>query len=449
MSSNTAIRINNITKSFHIYNRPADRLRQIINNKLSKIPGVRQKKYHTEFNALKNINIEIKKGEKVGIIGKNGSGKSTLLQIVAGTLSPTNGTIQTFGRIAALLELGSGFNPEFTGRENININATVLGLHPEEIKLRIDSIIEFADIGNFIDQPVKTYSSGMFVRLAFAVIAHVDADILIIDEALAVGDTFFNQKCMRFMNEFSKSGTIILVTHDAGTVTGFCDRAIWINQGEVVASGETKEVSERYLASIYGATPEEKKEDLVTSTSPEEISDFKDARLEFINSTNLRNDLEVFQFSPTSNQFGDGGAQVNAVALFNEKNSPLNWVVGGEIVTLKIKAKAKKTINQPIVGFVVKNKLGQTLFGENTYLYHLQRTPIIKVDDSLSAAFKFRMPIMPAGDYVISVAIADGTQESHNMLTWMHDALAFTSHTSSLSTGLIGIPMLEVIISRP
>ena len=189
--------------------------------------------FFREFWALKDVSFEVKRGETVGIIGRNGSGKSTLLQIICGTLSPTGGQVETHGRVAALLELGSGFNPEFTGRENVYMNGSVIGLSRDEIDTLFDDIVAFADIGEFIDQPVKTYSSGMYVRLAFAVIAHVNADTLVIDEALAVGDVFFVQKCMRFLRKFMDEGTIIFVSHDTGAVVNLCNRAFMLNKGQV------------------------------------------------------------------------------------------------------------------------------------------------------------------------------------------------------------------------
>jgi lipopolysaccharide transport system ATP-binding protein len=245
MSSDFAVRVETLSKCYHIYDRPHDRLLQML--------ARRRKKFYREFWALKNVSFEIKKGETVGIVGRNGGGKSTLLQMICGTLNPTAGNVQTNGRVAALLELGSGFNPEFTGRENIYLNASVLGLSNREIDERFDAIAAFADIGDFIEQPIKTYSSGMAVRLAFAVMAHVDADILVIDEALSVGDAFFTQKCMRFLHRFMKTGTIIFVSHDTGAVANLCDRAILLNQGEISKIGTPKEVCEVYLASLYQA----------------------------------------------------------------------------------------------------------------------------------------------------------------------------------------------------
>jgi len=240
------IRVQDISKCYKIYNTPGDRLKQFIIPKLFRVPVLRKLftpsnssplTFYKEFWALTDVSIEIKKGETVGIIGRNGSGKSTLLQIICGTLNPTCGSIQTNGRIAALLELGSGFNPEFTGRENVYMNAAVLGLSQDEIDARYDDIVAFADIGSFIEQPIKTYSSGMSLRLSFAVIANVDADILIIDEALAVGDALFSQKCMRFLRNFKENKTVLFVSHSSGAVVNLCDRALWLEKGKVQAIG--------------------------------------------------------------------------------------------------------------------------------------------------------------------------------------------------------------------
>src|SRR5690606_10580997 len=228
MCSDVAISVRNVGKTFRLYKRPQDRL----------LERFSRKRLFREFHALTDIDFEVQKGETVGIIGRNGSGKSTLLQLICGTLTPSIGEITVNGRVAALLELGAGFNPEFTGRENVFLNATILGLTHEEIEARLDDIFAFADIGDFIDQPVKTYSSGMYVRLAFAVIAHVDADVLIIDEALAVGDALFTQKCMRFLRRFREHGTILFVSHDSHAVTNLCERAVWLRDGHIRRVGK-------------------------------------------------------------------------------------------------------------------------------------------------------------------------------------------------------------------
>ena len=241
-SNNYAIELDSVSKCFFIYRNPADRLKQFILPRL----GIKKKCYD-EFWAVNGVSLNIKKGETVAIIGRNGSGKSTLLQMICGTLQPTCGTIKVNGKIAALLELGSGFNPEFTGRENVYLNAAVYGLTRSEIELKFNDIVKFADIGDFIDQPVKNYSSGMYVRLAFAVIAHVDADILVVDEALAVGDAVFTQKCMRFIRKFQENGTLIFVSHDMASVQNLCEKALWLNRGNSMKYVKSKDVGESYL----------------------------------------------------------------------------------------------------------------------------------------------------------------------------------------------------------
>ncbi|XAH22979.1 ABC transporter ATP-binding protein [Xylophilus sp. GW821-FHT01B05] len=246
-----AIRAQDLGKCYHIYDAPAMRLRQFILPRLRKLMGQAEHRYYRSFWALRGLGFEIRRGETVGIIGRNGSGKSTLLQMICGTLAPSAGEVETFGRIAALLELGSGFNPDYSGRENVYMNCTVLGLSKEQIDQRFDSIVGFADIGDFIDQPVKTYSSGMFARLAFAAAIHVDPEILIVDEALAVGDFAFQFKCLRRLKELAAGGcTVLFVTHDIEQVQRLCSRALYLRNGEAVFYGDAGEACSRYLADV-------------------------------------------------------------------------------------------------------------------------------------------------------------------------------------------------------
>ena len=236
-----AVRVEGLGKTYQIYERPGDRLKQFLLPRVRRLIGSAGSDYFREFRALDAVSFDVRKGQVVGVIGRNGAGKSTLLQILCGTLSPTQGTVTIHGRVAALLELGSGFNPEFSGRENVYMNAALLGLTNAQIDQRYDRIVAFADIGRFIDQPVKTYSSGMFVRLAFAVIAHVDADILVIDEALSVGDVFFAQKCMRFLREFREGGgTTLFVSHDTASVIKLCDHVVWLEGGPEEGRGRSR-----------------------------------------------------------------------------------------------------------------------------------------------------------------------------------------------------------------
>ncbi|MCC2681006.1 MAG: transporter ATP-binding protein [Nitrosospira multiformis] len=447
-SGNFAVRVQNISKCYQIYDAPRDRLKQFVAPRLQRLLGKTPKHYFREFWALKDVSFEIKKGQTVGIIGRNGSGKSTLLQIICGTLSPTNGLIETNGRIAALLELGSGFNPEFTGRENVYMNASVLGLTKAEIDAKYDDILAFADIGEFIDQPVKQYSSGMYVRLAFAVIANVNANVLVIDEALAVGDVFFRQKCMRFLHDFKVNGTVIFVTHDSGAVVNLCDHAIWLDRGEIQAIGSAKIVCEKYLAKRYEAVswtssmPKDEERIMKPGNKEiliEEFQSKRDMRMQFINHSNLRNDIQVYDFSPNTRGFGNGGAKITSARLLDLDGRQLSWIVGGELVRFVVEAKVLAPCNNVIVGMNVKDKLGQVLFGQNTYLDYCRCPVKAQPDETVEAVFTFRMPILPRGSYMIDVAIADGSLPDVIQLQWLHDALNLESHASSNVGGLIGL----------
>jgi lipopolysaccharide transport system ATP-binding protein len=446
MSSSIALRTDQLSKCYRLYGHPKDRLKQFFVPRLQRMIGQIPTHYFREFWALQDVSLTIERGETVGIIGRNGSGKSTLLQLLCGTLTPTAGSIDVNGRVAALLELGAGFHPEFTGRENVYMNGALLGLTREEIDERFDDIAAFAEIGDLLDQAVKTYSSGMYVRLAFAVIAHVRADILVIDEALAVGDAFFVQKCMRFLRSFRETGTIILVTHDTGAVINFCTRAMWLDRGKVQMEGSPKSVCQAYLACQYQSKPGHISDPAGTSTNaaPPSSQPPKDQRLDFINQSTQRNDLEVFKFDPTASSFGNGVARVVHAELLDEDGKPLAWVVGGECVTVRVRVRALQNIAAPIIGFVVQDRLGQVLFGDNTYLTYRDHPLGVCQDGEIEGRFTFHMPILPVGDYPLAVAVADGTQAEHIQHHWMHEALIIRSHASSVSTGLVGLPMLDI-----
>jgi len=447
VAGNIVIRVQNLSKCYQLYDRPEDRLKQAIYPRLRRLLGMEPKNYAREFWALRDVSFEVKKGETVGIIGRNGSGKSTLLQIICGTLAPTDGTVETNGRVAALLELGSGFNPEFTGRENVYMNASVLGLRNEEIDARFDDIVAFADIGSFIEQPVKTYSSGMMLRLAFAVIAHVDADILAIDEALAVGDAFFTQKCMRFLRTFMKAGTVLFVSHDTSAVKNLCGRAIWMEKGKVQQEGSPKDVCELYLQAFYEAQQGKGSTTKLKATkSQDSAHPLKDQRLEFINASNLRNDLKVFKFDPDALSFGKGRAVITDVRFTDTIGATLSWVVGGEQITLTIESEVNDFLDAPIVGFYVKDRLGQPLFGDNTYLSYLDRKTECNPGTKLIARFTFCMPYIPKGAYSVAVGIANGSQDVHTMEHWIHDAVIFQSENQRAAVGLIGIPMQGIAL---
>jgi lipopolysaccharide transport system ATP-binding protein len=446
MSSEVVIRIRNLSKRYQIYEKPVDRLKQSILPRVRRLFGLPAKDYCQNFDALDDVSFDIKRGDTVGIVGKNGSGKSTLLQIICGTLQPSSGVVETKGRVAALLELGSGFNPEFSGRENVYMYASVLGLSEAEIDERYQSILEFADIGDFIQQPIKTYSSGMVVRLAFAVVAHVNADILVIDEALSVGDAFFVQKCMRFMRDFMQTGTVLFVSHDTSAVLSLCESAVWLDQGAVQSIGEPKALTERYLEKLYESVQGESSVQGGSKTSKVERSEnsVRDMRLDFINQTQLRNDVELFLFSSEAPGFGKGGANITDVQFLDEANNVLSWVVGGEEVKLVVHFMAKNVLESLVVGFQVKDRLGQVIFADNTYLSYVAN-PIGAISgECFKVCFDFIMPVMPVGDYTVTVAIADGMTTEHIQHHWMHDALAFKVHSSSVCYGLIGVPMQKI-----
>ncbi|MEZ5503320.1 MAG: ABC transporter ATP-binding protein [Halioglobus sp.] len=439
MSSEVVVKAESLGKAYQVYERPRDRFMQML------MRG--RKRYFSEFQALSDVSFTVRKGETVGIIGKNGSGKSTLLQIVCGTLRQSAGEIAVQGKIAALLELGAGFNPEFTGRENVALYASILGLDEELISERFQSIVDFADIGDFLDQPVKTYSSGMVVRLAFAVIAHVDADILVIDEALAVGDAYFVQKCMRFLRRFCERGTLLFVSHDTTSVVALCDRAIWLESGKIRSVGAAKDVVGLYLEGLYNTdvvVPTQKA--VITGSSGRSTpSEYTDQRMSFINQSNLRNDIELFEFSEHAADFTDGQADIVDVAFF-EHGKKLSWIVGGENVTLEIDCVSAIDLDSPIVGFFIKNRLGQHVFGDNTYLTYRNSPVAVTAGQKCVASFNFTMPLLPVGDYSLDVSISNGSQDHFHMINWKYDVLLFRVQSSSIVHGLVGVPMKSIVL---
>lgn len=432
-SSDTVIKVEHLSKMYQIYNRPQDRLNQFVIPKLQRLAGKLPRVYFREFWALNDISFEVKKGEPVGIIGRNGSGKSTLLQVICGTLTPTSGIVQTKGRIAALLELGSGFNPEFTGRENVYLNGSVLGLTTEEINARFNDIVAFADIGEFIEQPVKTYSSGMLVRLAFAVVAHVDADILVIDEALAVGDTVFTQKCMRFLRRFMESGTILFVSHAIDSVNNLCKSAVWLDHGSMRMFSDAKEVTQAYTQycnqQIYG-------DSIKLSPLP------RDTQAAVTRTTEKKIDPETrisfYDEIANSDGWKTGSAEILGVSITGVDGEPVTTLLGGEKIILKIQAMAHQFLASPIIGFFVKDRLGQSLFGEHTYTY-VQPPCVVEAGELLEAEFIFSLPFLPNGEYSMTVSIADGDPYVYVQHHWLHDAIIINVQSPKLRYGLVGI----------
>ena len=450
MSSEISIKVENLSKCYQIYEQPRDRLKQFVVPRLQRAIGQPPRQYFREFWALKDVSFEVKRGETVGIIGRNGSGKSTLLQMICGTLNPTGGSVQANGRIAALLELGSGFNPEFSGRENVYMNGAVLGLSREEIDQRFDAIAGFADIGDFIEQPVKTYSSGMYVRLAFAVIAHVDADILVIDEALAVGDAVFTQKCMRFLRKFKEQGTLIFVSHDMGSVLNLCERAVWLHAGQLRQIGESKEIAEAYLQytlqEVYGQDAKLQGFDAAKPVSGdrEVATKTKASATDSAPQLDYGSQMRVNANLSEANGWKTGAGEILSVRLEHLIPQPNDVFKGGETVRMVIRAIAHQDMDRPILGFLVRDRLGQDLFGENTLPFtDLNPRPVV-AGSAFESEYVFRLPMLPNGQYAVMASLADGDLYNNVQHHWLHDALILNVSSSKVRWGLVGVHFEKV-----
>jgi len=377
-----------------------------------------------------------------------------LLQLLAETVAPTSGELEIRGRIAALLELGSGINPEFTGRENIFMYGAILGLSPERIRERYRSIVDFADIGDAIEQPVKTYSSGMAMRLAFAVVAHIDADVLIIDEALAVGDVVFVQKCYAFLREFIKTHTVILVTHDIAAVRDLCDRAIWLDGGRVAEIGEPAKVTDDYLAHCYEErqgeslieTPEPEEEE---TSGPEVGETTDDARgAIWREHPEAVPQYRFFSFDENAPSFGKGGARIRDIHFTDLEDRELNECRGAEQIRLVLNIDALEDLKSPIVGFAFRNSRGENIFGDNSFELYREHPQPVAAGEVLQAVFEFEMPRLHPGEYTLHAAIADGTQDEHVQHQWFHNALTITSFYHGKTGVMVGIPMRRIELRR-
>ncbi|KZL48587.1 ABC transporter ATP-binding protein [Nodularia spumigena CENA596] len=434
MGEEIAISLKNVSKCFVRYAHPVDRLKEIL------LPG---KNISPEFWALRNINLEIPKGQTVGIIGRNGSGKSTLLQIIVGTLTPTTGEAQVKGRVSALLELGSGFNPEFTGRQNVFFNGRLLGLTQREIEDKFDEIARFADIGDFIEQPVKTYSSGMFVRLAFAVAVNVNPEILIVDEALAVGDVVFQHRCMRRMRDLMDSGvTTLFVSHDSGAIKNLCNSAIMIHDGQIYTSGLPNAVIIEYLKLVT---------DLELNLSQTKLEEQFQQPTDDVNLVNNQSsesvDVDILSAKESSGKLkrrGSGKARIEKIRLLNQLGedageSPIFEF--NEEVTLLIQVKAVVPIKSCIIGFFVCDKNGNELIGSNTFEENI-KIDNLEAQEELEIRFKFKLPLRP-NSYSLTVAGA----ENYEAVTfdWIDNAIVFQvlpPETGKRIHALIDQPMI-------
>lgn len=411
-----AISLNNVSKCFKRYARPVDRLKEIL------LPG---KSRAEPFWAIQNIDLEILRGETIGIVGQNGAGKSTLLQVITQTLTPTNGSLIVNGRISALLELGSGFNPEFTGRQNVFFNGRILGLSQLEIEQKFNKIAEFADIGDFIDQPVRTYSSGMFVRLAFAVAVNTDPDILIVDEALAVGDVYFQQKCFTRLRELRDSGvTLLFVSHDSSLVCKLCDRAILMDHGKIILDS-----TPRHVVDLYEAKLLQKKD-----YDPDQVA------------ITMTDDRSVAMTSTT--------VKADYVRMLDQDDRILRTTFVDTEIKLAIGLLFLESVDDPHIGFKVRNRTGEVVFESNT-LCMGQTIGKIAGGTAIEARFLFKVPLSP-GDYTITLGVAEGgigKYEFQRLLLMLQDTMTLKvlpNPDTILWAGLVNLsPQFELHTLHP
>lgn len=407
-SDDVVIAVEDVSKRYEIYAKPADRFKQLTASGLRRVLGTAEARYFQEFWALRGVSLEVRRGECVAVIGRNGSGKSTLLQIIAGTVAPTSGSAGVDGRVAALLELGSGFNPEFTGLENVFLNASLLGISRGEVEQKLDAILSFADIGEFVHQPVKTYSSGMTVRLAFAVQAQVDPDVLIVDEALAVGDARFQAKCFARLKALRERGTsILLVTHSTEQVVMHCDRAVLIDAGKKLDDGEPRPVVNRYLDLLYGRTRLETKREAGGTSKAGASSNHQ---LQAWDPEFGEREDSLFDqrpsYNPYEHRWGDGLVEIMDAAVFSGDLSFPPSVPTGTDISVYVRYRFKGEVERPIFGLTLKTKEGLTVYGTNTEMVHDDYPfPEGRAGQSGIVSCQFKLNCAP-GDYFLSLGIA-------------------------------------------
>jgi ABC-type polysaccharide/polyol phosphate transport system ATPase subunit len=386
--------VQNVSKLYKLYRRPADRLREAL--------PFTTRQLHTDFWALRDIGFQVEKGETLALVGPNGSGKSTLLQIVAGILQPTQGRVVTRGRIAALLELGAGFNPEFTGRENVFLNGEIMGLSRAEIERAMPSIESFAEIGEFIERPVKEYSSGMYVRLAFATAIHVDPEILIVDEALAVGDAVFANRCVRKFEELrERKITVLFVSHDLGLVKQLSNRAILLLHGRMEAEGTPSDVINRYIGLVL------------------EKQQSQQQKQERFGASYLH---------------GDGVSEILGVELLNSQGAPANTICGGESVTVRVRSRFHQDARDPMVGILIRNRIGMDVYGTNTRI-EKKHLGSYAAGQELEVDFQFDCWLTPQ-QYTLTVATQSPDGSSHD---WLDDVIPFDVADARVAAGVANL----------
>jgi len=433
--SDSSIVVQDVSKCFHIFDKPGDRLKQMFH---------RRRKLSRDFWALRDISFRVAPGETVGIVGRNGSGKSTLLQMICGTLAVTSGDIQVKGRVGALLELGSGFNPDFTGRENVFLSAAILGLSREETEHRFDDIVAFADLANFIDQPVKTYSSGMAVRLAFAVQSQIDPDILIVDEALAVGDARFQAKCFDRLKRLKENGTsILLVTHSSDQIVNHCSRAILLDSGRLVLQDEPRVVVNRYMDLLFGRdreAAEKSAPELIVSGTTDHGTD--------LNPLSLSKDVfsEKRAYNQHEYRWGDGAAAILDFSLEADGHLDPRFVTSGQSMRLAVSVRFNRDVVRPIFGMTIKTKEGVTVAGTNSELLssevHTHGLGVAGTGVVVQMDFKC---LLATGDYFISIGVASRAEEAVVPHDRRYDAVHFSVAPALHFYGLTDLDMTMAV----
>lgn len=480
-SQDSVIDVKDVTKIYRLYDQPIDRLKEAV--------SVTHKNYHRDFYALNHINFKVGKGESVGIIGTNGSGKSTILKIITGVLTPTGGCVKINGIVCALLELGAGFNPDYTGIENVYMNGTMMGFTKEQMDEKLQEILDFADIGDFVKQPVKSYSSGMFVRLAFAMYVAMDPEILIVDEALSVGDVFFQAKCYHRMDELRRNGTtILMVTHDLGSVMKYCDRVILINKGEKISEGRPGDMVDLYKKILAGRFTEEDKNNLKRREEAQAAEAFIDGQnfgvdtvgmaamennikpenQEEVNSEGDVNEGETSEkcheteipeksqvrmelsaeesgdsgglmqdelsLNPHVQHYGDGRASIWDLGILDERGKVTNVIVKGEMFSIKEKIRFNADLEAPIFTFTIKDKRGADLTGTNTMIEGCDIKPV-KAGDEYICTFTQRMTLQ-GGEYLLSMSCTGFEQGEHVVYDRKYDVASLTVLSNKNTVGV-------------
>lgn len=427
MSSDIAIKVENLTKCYHIYDKPQDRLLQML--------SFGRKSLFREFWALRNdVSFSIYKGETVGIVGRNGSGKSTLLQMICGTLTPTSGSVMTQGRVAALLELGAGFNPEFTGRENVYLNAAIMGISKEQMEKRMSDILLFSELTEFIDQPVKTYSSGMYARLAFSVAIHIEPEILIVDEALAVGDSKFVAKCMRKIKEIQARGaTILFVSHDITSIRTLCQRAIWLDRGHLVEDGDVFPVTGRYMEFMYTDESNNK-----VDNSSEELSKSSESKINSKNDSTLKIDVEpVTHWGSSKGIIKYAGIHVQD----GMKTDVITWAQKIEII-IDVSISEDVTRDHLSVSFSIKDLKGNDIIVSTTHDYEIIEFPIEKNEFRISFRMRNELNV---GKYLLVAAVENRTHHDIHYYEYIEGVQYFSCLSDNRFFGVYQ-PVIEQII---